>query len=80
MADNLPNIERHIQTVVSAVAIALLSWTAYSLNSLQQTSVRQEERTIAIQTTLANQGDQVNSNQKDIIDLRIRVDRLEQKN
>lgn len=73
-------LERHIQTMLSLAVMAMLTWAVYSLNQLQQLSVRQEERMISVLATLENQGSRLSKTEEDVIGLRIKVDRLERDN
>lgn len=58
--------------------VAMLSWAVYSLNQLQQISVRQEERLISALSQIQTQDTRISETEEQIVNLRIKVDRLEQ--
>lgn len=74
-----PNIERHIQTVISLLAVGLLGWVGVTLNGLQQSVTRLEEQ-IRNSSAQVNANDfRINTLQSELVDIIIRIDRLEQR-
>lgn len=66
-----------MQSIIAAVALALLFWMASTLNTMQQSSVRQEERMVTMQAALNNQDADISRNTDDLSKLKLQVDRLE---
>jgi hypothetical protein len=46
-ADRRPGIERHIQTIVTSITLALLMWTGMTLVDLRDRLARMEEKMIS---------------------------------
>lgn len=70
-------LERHIQTIITTLILGSVIWAGSTLQRLQEAIVRQEERTIAMQTDMARMDKRVGAVESQVQGLDRRVDRLE---
>jgi hypothetical protein len=83
MSNVMPNdhsksgLERHVQTVLVALAITLMAWVGYSINQLTTQVVRLDEKLTASQSMATLRDTRIQRHEEDIQDLKLRVDRLE---
>ena len=74
---NSSTFERHLQTAISAIAVAMLGWVGVTLNSLQQSVTRLEEQTRTAAQKVAVNDSRIANIEDKYIDLMLRLDRLE---
>lgn len=51
-AVRVANVEKHLQTVLAAIVLGLVTWTGYSITSMQAGVIRTEERLLALTQTI----------------------------
>lgn len=76
--ESRPGIERHFQTFVSTVAVAVMLWVGNTLNGLQTEFATVKQQVITSTSQLNAGMMEREALRKDVISLLIRVDRLEQ--
>lgn len=75
--ENKSALERHVQTVLVALAITLMGWVGYSVNQLTTQVVRLDEKLTASQSLASARDARLQRHEESIQDLKLRVDRLE---
>lgn len=78
--DTTRPLERHVQTILTALILAAIAYVGSTLKSLENKFIRYEERAIAESRISNQQSERIEQHDNQIRDIQLRLDRVERMN